>query len=198
MNLKEIKEKYCNYKLEKINKVNDYFKNGLIPNEGEPYKVIDDAEKFFDVISLTTTQSKAPAAEKFIAKKLGWTKIPAKENKGDFYNEKNNKYIELKMSFTNLQNSLNLRQVRLWQPIDYYLCIFIDEITFKNYLFMLTHEEMSELIQKYGSATHGTKTANESNINIEYSYSLNLNNEDLLKEWQEKYSNLDLYNKIFN
>ena len=39
--------------------------------------------------------------------------------------DKENLYYEIKTSFTNKGNNLNIRQIRLWQNIDYYYCFFI-------------------------------------------------------------------------
>ena len=175
-----------------------YYCEKLDPNS-ELYQSTFNAEIFFTIISMDSAQSKAPAAEKFLEKKLLWKKIKASENRGDFYDDKNDKFIELKMSFNNKANTLNFRQIRLWQKIDYYLGIYIDEDNIKNSLvFKIPHEEMKQIIANNGCATHGTSVANELNINIEYSYSLPLANKELLAQWKEKYFDTFIYNQIFN
>lgn len=182
---------------ERLDKIAGYCEK-LNPNL-ELFQSTSDAEVFFTVMSMESAQSKAPAAEKFLEKKLQWKKIKASENRGDFYDAENNKFIELKMSFNNQANTLNFRQIRLWQKVDCYLGIYIDENNIKNSLvFSIPHEEMKQIIANNGCATHGTSTANELNINVEYSYSLRLTNQELLSQWKEKYFDAFVYDKIFN
>lgn len=197
MRLEEINEKIVNKK-KKIETIIKYFEDENNIKNGEPGLIITNPKVFFDVISLETVQGKAPQVEKFLSKRLSWKKLSASENKGDFYDEESDKYIELKVSFPNKANTLNFRQIRLWQPVDFYVGIYVDEDILENSLvFKISHEEMEKLILEHGCATHGTKQANENNNNIEYSYTLNLKNQALVNEWKEKYFDIQLYNQIF-
>lgn len=193
MELREI-NKLCNDLGNKIAKIKKYQEEGLIPEEGSPY-LIDYPEVFFSVISVGTAQAKAPEVEKFVARKLGYTKISPSLNRGDFKTS-DDKYIELKNSFSNKDECLNLRQLRLWQKIDYYLCMYINETDLsKSIVMLLSHEQMEKEVAEHGSATHGTSTSNANNKNIEYSITLSVNGSPI-KSWIEKYSNEELKAKI--
>lgn len=193
MELREI-NKLCDDLGAKIIKINEYKERGLLPNSGSPY-LINEPEVFFTVISVGTAQAKAPEAEKFIARKMGWTKISPSLNKGDFETSENN-YIELKNSFSNKAGCLNLRQIRLWQEVDYYLCVYIDETSIANsVVLLLTHEQMEEEVAAYGSATHGTAFANANNQNIEYSITIKVDS-PMMAQWIEKYNAPDIRNQI--
>lgn len=193
MELREI-NKLCNDLGNKIAKIKKYQEEGLIPEEGSPY-LIDRPEVFFSAISVGTAQAKAPEVEKFIARKLGYIKISPSLNRGDFKTS-DDKYIELKNSFSNKDECLNLRQIRLWQKIDYYLCMYINETDLsKSIVMLLSHEQMEKEVAEHGSATHGTSTSNANNKNIEYSITLSVNGSPM-KSWIEKYSNEELKAKI--
>lgn len=193
MELREI-NKLCDDLGAKIIKINEYKERGLIPNSGSPY-LINEPEVFFTVISVGTAQAKAPEVEKFIARKMGWTKISPSLNKGDFKTPENN-YIELKNSFSNKAGCLNLRQIRLWQEVDYYLCVYIDETNIDNsVVLLLTHEQMEEEVATCGSATHGTAAANANNQNIEYSITIKVGS-PMMAQWIEKYNAPDIRNQI--
>ena len=193
MELREINN-MCNNLEAKILKINEYKERGLIPNSGSPY-LINEPEVFFTVISVGTAQAKAPEAEKFIGRKMGWTKISPSLNKGDFKTPENN-YIELKNSFSNKAGCLNLRQIRLWQEVDYYLCVYIDETNIANsVVLLLTHEQMEEEVAACGCATHGTAVANANNQNIEYSITIKVDS-PMMAQWIEKYNAPDIRNQI--
>lgn len=160
---------------------------------------VEDAYFFYNAISSQTAQSKAPLSEKFIANKMNWTIISPSQDRGDFYSEKEFGYIELKNSFTNKEEKLNIRQIRLWQEVDYYLCIYIDENNLNDSLFyFLTKKEMTEEVELIGGFTHGTVKANEKNENKEYSITIsvkNLKNKNT-QRWNEKYLS-NFFKKIF-
>ena len=193
MELREIND-MCNNLGAKILKINEYRERGLVPNSGSPY-LINEPEVFFTVISVGTAQAKAPEAEKFIARKMSWTKISPSLNRGDFRTAEN-KYIELKNSFSNKAGCLNLRQIRLWQEVDYYLCVYIDETNIANSIvLLLTHEQMEREVAACGSATHGTAAANANNQNIEYSITIKVGS-PMMAQWIEKYNAPDIRNQI--
>jgi len=123
---------------------------------------IKKGELFFYLISSYSAQKKAPLAQTFISNIFEGKEIPPSENRGDFvYNDS---YVELKCSFRNQAQMLNLRQIRPWQPVDYYFCFYIDDKEIENSQFyVLTKEEMLKEVELCGSATHGTSKANENN-----------------------------------
>lgn len=160
---------------------------------------VDNAILFYSLITSLSAQAKAPASETFVCKKLALIKIPAKENRGDA-KDKNGLYYELKNSFTNVGQNLNLRQIRLWQPVDYYIVFYIDEEEITNSIFFkLTKEEMTREVELMGGYTHGTISANQDNKNIEYSITLDLKtNNNNLNRWKAQYLSVETYDKVMN
>lgn len=152
---------------------------------------------FFDLIKYKTAQYKAPAFERFLTEGIGWEKIHASEDRGDFII--NGEYVELKTSFTNQAMNLNLRQIRLWQNVGKYICIFVDDKNDINnsYLFELTKEEMEQEVKLLGGYTHGTKGANELNVNREYSITIKIREGNAnFERWKKNYLNNSLWETI--
>ena len=124
-----------------------------------------------------TAQAKAPMGEKFLCNLLGYTKISPREDCGDAV-DKNGIYYEFKNSFTNQEQNLNIRQIRLWQNVDYYYCFYINEEELeKSVFFVLTKEEMVEEVALCGGYTHGTIAANAVNKHNEYSITIPVYND---------------------
>lgn len=161
---------------------------------------IDSGRDFFTIISTLTPQSKAPQTQKWIGRKLNLTAVKASANRGDFFSPETNQYTELKTSFTNAANALNLRQIRLYQDVENYLCIFIDEDDFTDSrIFHLTKEQMIEEVELIGGFTHGTKEVNATNINPEYSITIPMKSSSpILTRWESKYRSKDLEFKLFD
>lgn len=172
-----------------LNKYNDLNKDIIDCN---------DAYLYYTVTSQLSTQQKAPLGEKFLCKKLGYKKVDASKDCGDAV-DKNGYYYEFKNSFTNLKENLNIRQIRLWQDVDYYYCFYINENDLsKSIFFILTKEQMINEVEKCGGFTHGTISANKKNINHEYSITIpiyNDNNENT-KRWKNNYLSIELKRKI--
>lgn len=145
-----------------------------------------------------TAQAKAPMGEKFLCNLLGFTRVSSREDRGDAVDEKGF-YYEFKNSFTNKQQNLNIRQIRLWQDIDYYYCFYINEEDLdKSLFFILTKEEMIEEVALCGGYTHGTIASNAVNEHNEYSITIPIYNDknEKTKRWKEKYLSNELKNKI--
>ena len=151
-----------------------------------------DYKTFLSILSFKSAQFNSPCYERRLQLK-GCKKIPPSENKGDFKFPMFEKNIELKMSFSNKENKINIRQIRIWQDCDYIIC-FCDFNNINHKCYFLTHEQMMEEVKKRGSATHGTLTANKENKNIEYSITLNIDS-----DWDLKYTaNKELKTFIFS
>lgn len=165
----------------------------------EVFELFDNFLDFIYLISIDNVQSKTPQVEKFVAKKMGLKKISSSEDSGDFIDNKENTY-ELKVSFA--EKDMNLRQIRLYQNIDTYICIHIDEKDpLKSKCFTLSKKQMEDEVSKIGGYTHGTIKANLNNKNKEYSVTINMKpkiniENSNLTRWEEKYLNKELYNKI--
>lgn len=156
----------------------------------EKYQTLEDInslEDFLQIISSLSTQAKAPLVEKFLAKRNSWKKLSPSQEKGDFI-DKDGNYIELKVSFHNKEEKLNLRQVRLYQNIDKYICYYFDDmekLQDNSKCFILSKEEMEQEVKSAGSFTHGTKRANQENKNVEYSITIPM--KDNTHPWLTKY-----------
>lgn len=153
--------------------------------------------ELFLMYSFMNAQQKASSIEKFIYKKLGGEKVGSSEDKGDA--KIKDKYYEIKTSTTNQGNNLNIRQIRLYQDVDYYICSYIMERDLeKSRVYLLTKEEMIEEVSKIGGFTHGTKKANENKINPEHSITIDVYNEnnENTKRWNKKYWYNALYEAL--
>lgn len=154
---------------------------------------------FYTVISNYSVQRKAPLSDKYLIRKLGYQSVPASQDCGDACDD-TGCYYEFKTSFTNKGNKLNLRQIRLWQPVDFYYCFFINEEDFSQSLaFILTKEQMEEEAKLLGGATHGTVAANSENKRIEVSITIDVYNtkNEANKRWHEKYLSKELMEAVF-
>lgn len=181
-------------RLQKCINIHNLLQN--LPKEDEIWKC-GNGELFYSSISNLTAQSKAPLGEKFLCYQLNYKRISANKNSGDAIDDNGNIY-EFKNSFTNKGNNLNIRQIRLWQPIDYYYCIYIDEEKIENSLFfVLNKEQMIEEVALCGGYTHGTIEANRNNQNKEYSITISVKGKnEKLDRWKEKYLSNELKRRI--
>ena len=128
-----------------------------------------DAWLYYTCTAHLSVQAKAPMGEKFLCNKLGCNQIPASEDCGDAKDEFGRIY-EFKNSFTNQKQTLNLRQIRLWQNIDFYYCIYINELDLdKSMFYILNKDQMTEEVSLCGSFTHGVSEINKQNKYQEYS-----------------------------
>lgn len=159
---------------------------------------IPNGTQLFSLISSYSAQTKAPLAEKFIAKKLHYNMVSASQGQGDFYDPVKGEYIELKVSFSNKGKNLNIRQIRPWQDVESYLLLYIDDFYQKdNVLFRLNKVQMLEEIKNHGSHTHGTHEANKLNRNHEFSITIPIDpKKALYNRWSSSYRDDELLNKI--
>lgn len=157
--------------------------NLAIENFNKPLEEVS----LFDIITISgcglfSPQKRTSFLEAKMKDMFSWTKVKPTEDRGD-YIDCNDKYFELKCSSTNDNNTINILQIRPWQKVDYYRVVYFDLYEPKNSkAYILTKEQMFTEVKKIGSPTHGTKTANALNENIEYSIHLPLNN-----EWDKLY-----------
>lgn len=158
----------------------------------------DDAYLYYTSTASLTAQAKASLGERFLCNLLGYTRVSSREDRGDAV-DKEGIYYEFKNSFTNQRQNLNIRQIRLWQNVDYYYCFYINEEDLdKSVFFILTKDEMTKEVALCGGYTHGTITANAVNEHNEYSITIPIynNKNEKTKRWKEKYLSNELKNKI--
>jgi hypothetical protein len=130
-----------------------------------------------------TPQSYGIRIQNRIIKENGWNSIPSTLNRGDSI-DKDGKYNEIKISYLTPNDFYNLIQIRLYQNIDYYYLMFVDSEYNPIYV-TLTESQMKELVNKYGTAAHGTKNSILENKNIEYRITIPYNK----KIWKELITN---------
>lgn len=185
MTLKEIKETIHEEKrkIERVEKILEEQRE--LSNSTDLMDI--EPNLFFYCLSLLSTQQKAPLCEKYVVKQLKGERVKSSLDRGDFKIDE--KYYELKCSFNNKDKNLNIRQIRLYQDVDYYLCGYIDTFCLnKSYFYILTKIEMEKEVRMLGSFTHGTKTAQKEKGNSEYSITIPINPlNDTFLRWNEKY-----------
>lgn len=163
----------------------------------------DKSEKeFVKGMFCLTPQSYGTKLQNYIIRKLGWNSITASDGMGDAMSNTNKK-VEIKTSLLTATNdALNLVQIRLFQPVDYYLCVAYDlriPENYKKYMFLLTHDQMKyEVEQENASAAHGTKLINKKNRNIELRFSVMCNDTNsTFERWKTLYE-VTSYEQILN
>ena len=173
----------------------------LLSNYNElniPIEKCDNAILYYMATASLSAQKKAPMGEKFLCNKLNLKQIPSREDRGDAVDE-NGIYYEFKNSFTNEAKNLNIRQIRLWQDIDFYICFYINEENLDDSIFFkLTKQEMEEEVELCGGYTHGTIQANAVNQHSEYSITIPIYNDknEKTKRWKKKYLSPELKERI--
>lgn len=151
---------------------------------------------FCRIISILNSQKKALLIENWFNKKLGLHRLSPGLNAGDASDTVIKNRIltpnaityEYKLSTTNEAKTLNLRQIRNWQRIDYYIVCYLDyKNPDKSILLKISKHDMAHEIMRLGTPSHGTSNANKNNVNIEYSITVKLDS-DTMKTWISKYS----------
>ena len=104
----------------------------------------------------------------------------------------------MKVSFDNEKETLNLRQIRLYQELDIYIALYISNEAEKSCSYILTKEQMKREVELTGrSLTHGVKGL--TNESPEYSITIPLkkgNKSPLTKRWNENYRDNSLLNVL--
>jgi hypothetical protein len=77
---------------------------------------------------------------------------------------------------------------------------YIDEVSFnQSRLYLVPHDDMKNLCDKYGKATHGTQTVNEENPKVEMTFRIIMKKEnEILSLFENKYRTKELEDVIFN
>ena len=180
-----------------MKRIKDYFNNDVLKVLKRQEKAKEFIEKYIDnsiqEISLVDTivisgcgmfspQKRINFLEDKMRSAFSWKKIKASEEKGDYF-DNHGRNFELKCSATNDGNTINILQIRLWQPVDYYRVIYFDLDEPKNSKsYILPKDVMEAEVKKYGSPTHGTKNVNKDSKHVEYSLHIPIKN-----EWDDLY-----------
>ena len=123
------------------------------------------------------------------------------KDSGDSYGD--DKDHEIKSSLITSTNlCINIRQVRMWQNCEYIVLGVDVRSIYKplGYFFKLTHLNMKCELKKYNaSSSHGTKTANQKNINIEMSFTIKIDDTDNhFNRWKNNYRQPSPWNELNN
>lgn len=193
----------------KISTVKEYFEkvklklsnsNNLLEKytNYEYLEEIKNNKDFYSIISPLTAQSKSTKQENRICTILDGKKIKAEADKGDFV-DKNGDFFEIKCSTPSKDgNILNVVQIRLHQPIEYYICVFIDDINYKNnFVFKLTKEQMKQECELIGNSAHGAAKKQQINKEMRFSIKIDDINSETTKRWLDKYRDYNLERKLF-
>lgn len=155
-------------------------------------------KEFIKCMVFLNPQSYGSRIEKRIILDLNGKSVAASEDKGDMVSN-SNQYTEIKASLlTGSNNFLNLVQIRPWQDLNYYFLIAFDLLNldnFKIHAFLLKKEDMLKEIELLNfNSAHGTKKAIKDNKNIEYRYSLKIDeSNEIFIRWKKMYG-VDYYN----
>lgn len=149
------------------------------------------------LLMILSPQKRTSLIEKRLRLHFGWVTVNASKELGD-YIDNQNKYFELKTSCPNSSDKIMVRQVRLWQNVDYYLVLYIDCFNLlESQAFVLTKDEMIDEAFNKGSFSHKTKASSEGDKKRELSFSISVNkNNSDNKEWTEKYGRPDILKDI--
>lgn len=145
--------------------------------------------EFLQKVDRKSAQFKAPLFQEFFGIKNKYNNILPSENRGDYFSPIYNKYLELKVSFDNEKETLNLRQIRLYQDVDIYIAIYLSTDINNSHSYLLSKEQMVREVELTGkSLTHGIKGL--PNDSPEYSITIPLkkdNKSSITKRWNENY-----------
>lgn len=149
------------------------------------------------LLMVLNPQKRTAIIEKRLKLHFGWVTVDPKADKGD-YIDSDNKFFELKTSCPNSSNKIMIRQVRIWQPVNYYLILYIDCYNLENsQAFTLTKEEMEVEACKRGSGSHKTKAASAGDKKRELSFTIDVSKDSPEnKEWTELYGNKEILKDI--
>lgn len=149
------------------------------------------------LLMVLNPQKRTAIIEKKLKLKFGWITVDPKEDRGD-YIDKDNKYFELKTSCPNTSNKIMVRQVRIWQPVDYYLILYVDCYNIEDsQAFILSKEDMEVEACKRGSGSHKTKSSSEGDKKRELSFTINVSKDSSdNKEWTELYGETEILKGI--
>lgn len=153
---------------------------------------LKDGALFIQLMAFYTTQRKSAYFEKYVIEKLTAERINASESSGDFRYQQH--AFEMKTTYS--ESHLNIRQLRLWQPVHYVVWHIDEKEPINSKVFTLTHQQMrqeAELME--ASYTHGTKLVNEKQVYRELSLTLAVGSAHY-RRWEELYVNEALKKRI--
>ena len=180
-------------KLETLTRIRERESRGDFSYVQNDLSNVNDFKDFVDLCILKTPQNKGWLLEEFVCRKFGWKHLPPWKHTGDGYDLSEKRSYEVKSSFTT--DGILIKQVRLFQKIDRYLYIRVDERDVENTdVFLLDHDQMAREVKEHGRRSvkgrsrHG---GNQYDIEIpadSYEYS----------SWQRHYSNIWLKDRLFS
>jgi len=135
---------------------------GKNPTFGFNYKW----EKFLMIMSAYfNPQSYGARIEARLIKELELEKVPAKADRGD--GKFKNLYIEIKISFIDINGHFNLLQIRPHQKLNAYLIVLVPK-NLDPIVLIIPSEDMHRIVARHGTTCHGCKNSTKVNKNIEW------------------------------
>lgn len=136
-----------------------------------------------------SAQQYGPKFEKWMNHKMGWHSVKSSLGRGDSKIPDKDVYIEQKWNIRTDCGPGGL-QHRFWQDIHYYLYGHVDDSDSENItvdLYLLTKQQVVNESKVLNAVpTHGTKSANVLNENVEYSMGVAYNSPDHIR-WKNDY-----------
>ena len=166
-------------------------------SDDEPMRDQCSRDDFLFLCSFASAQQKSREIELWIVDLLHAKPVPASLDRGDCHVD--GEYIEIKVSTTNASGYLNIRQIRPWQELDWYICAYIEERRpQRSVAFRLTRDQMKAEITVIGSVMHGTHAAVRANVNKEYGMTIPVHNamHPITRRWMCDYYDSDLTGRI--
>ena len=180
-------------KLEILSRVKAREDNGDFDYVNEDLSNIYRFQDLVDVCILKTPQNKGWILEDFVCRKLGWKHLPPWKHNGDGYDLAEKRSYEIKSSFT--AEGLLIKQIRLFQKIDRYIYIKVDELEpEKTEVFLLDHDQMAREVKANGRRSckgRARRGGNQYDIEIQA-------DSHAFSSWQRHYSNIWFRNKLLS
>lgn len=138
-------------------------------------------------VTFTSAQSYGSKVESMYIKKRGFSKVQPSEERGDAYDDKTSKHMEIKFTAVSSPDyRANIVQIRPHHDLDEYHILIFNKDTNQTQLYVLSKHEIAEEIKLTGSQlAHGTKSNHDaSNKRTEYAIRFN-EKSDTHKRWQK-------------
>lgn len=154
-----------------------------------------DVDSFFLRCRNLKTQIYGLRVQAYLCTLLKYKTTPSSDDCGDF-KTRENQDVEFKCSFLdNFAKSINVKQIRNWQDLDFYYVFTVDYTDYRNIsykCYKLTKQQMEEECSLMNAKpVHSTKKNNENNEKVELGFSIKVGSEHY-DRWEVRYLNRKL------
>lgn len=155
-------------------------------------------DEFVSLMSVLHPQSYGGRIGRYIADKLGWAAVGAREDRGDATDGR--LYYEIKTTLiTETNRSANFVQIRPHQDVDRYVCVVADvrDGAPRTAIYVLSHGQMLDELGKAGTSAHGTRAAVADNKTREWAVRFRWRAGDPTKDrWDSEYLDGEILRRI--